>query len=130
MTLRRAVGAAILTAVCAAPLQAGQSAVTPSTDTLPLVADLERIKTALRAEEPIGLGGLRFSEYAEVHGRAPAFDPLWNVDLNSEAVRYGSPTHDEMVALMTPRNFRTRGMNVAGVVQQFARWLRGRRVSD
>ena len=98
-----------LTIIAAGPATAQESSETPWFDTEALPISLERIKRQLdrlpvRDEER---NLLYLSYYVEVYGRAPRINVVQNFDIHNGQVPYGAPSHAEMIAVATPREFRT-----------------------
>jgi hypothetical protein len=95
----------------------------PAIDVSKLPLDLHRIERQLRQtaerEERDG-DGLRIRYFVDVFGRAPQielFTPGEN--LSSGPVPWGAPTHQQMLEVMTPKEFRSPTMDFAA----FMRWL-------
>ena len=98
-----------LTIIAAGPATAQESSETPWFDAEALPISLERIKRQLdrlpvRDEER---NLLYLSYYVEVYGRAPRINVVQNFDIHNGQVPYGAPSHAEMIAVATPREFRT-----------------------
>ena len=98
-----------LTIIAAGPATAQESSETPWFDAEALPISLERIKRQLdrlpvRDEER---NLLYLSYYVEVYGRAPRINVIQNFDIHNGQVPYGAPSHAEMIAVATPREFRT-----------------------
>ena len=80
--------------------------VPPPAETLPV--SLERIKRQLdrlplmHDERSL----LRLSYYIEVYGRLPRIDLVQGFDVHNGPVPFGAPTHAELLAVMSPREFR------------------------
>ena len=49
---------------------------------------------------------LRLSYYIQVYARSPRIDLVQGFDLHNGPVPYGAPTHAELLAVMSPREFR------------------------
>jgi len=88
-------------------------------DRLPL--DLQRLERQLRQSVEKGSwDGFRLRYTVEVYGRAPRiqfFDP--KEVLPSGPIPYGAPTHQEMVEVMTPKEYRAPVMDFSAL----KRWL-------
>jgi hypothetical protein len=100
-------------------------ATTPSVNVERLPVNLSRIQRALRqsAERQDG-NGLNLRYVIDVYGTAPRlnfFDPKTD-NLRSGPVPYGAPTHQQMLDIMTPQEFRSPVMDFGGVM----RWFRDR----
>ena len=98
-----------LTIIAAGPATAQESSETPWFNAEALPISLERIKRQLdrlpvRDEER---NLLYLSYYVEVYGRAPRINVIQNFDIHNGQVPYGAPSHAEMIAVATPREFRT-----------------------
>ena len=64
--------------------------------------------------------GLRLRYQIDVYGRAPAIELFTKADnLKNGPVPYGGPTHNEMLYMMTPQEFRSPAMDFSS----FMRWL-------
>ena len=73
-----------------------------------LPVSLERIKRRLHRLPPTHeeRSLLRLSYYIEVYGRLPRIDLVQGFDVHNGPVPYGAPTHAELLAVMSPREFR------------------------
>ena len=89
-----------------------------------LPVSLARIRRKLAQAPPSHASLLRLDVYVEVVGKAPAFHIFEGFDLQSGAVRYGAPTHSEMIRHVTPEEFRipTPGMSLAPILA-LVKWL-------
>lgn len=93
----------------------------PAIDVSKLPLDLRRIERELersRDREEFANGRLR--TFVDVFGRAPRvefFAPDEN--LSTGPVPWGAPTHQQMLDIMTPQEFRAPAMDFAA----FLRWL-------
>ena len=95
-----------------------------TTDDAPLTADeipisFDRVRReldrALRA--PNAGRALRLNDYVTVYARLPALDLIENTfDLSQGPIPHGAPTRIEMLNAMTPREWRTQGVNLANVI--------------
>lgn len=95
-----------------------------ATDDAPLTADeipisFDRVRReldrALRA--PNAGRALRLNDYVTVYARLPALDLIENTfDLSQGPIPHGAPTRIEMLNAMTPREWRTQGVNLANVI--------------
>ncbi|MCY4074290.1 MAG: hypothetical protein OXH04_02525 [Acidobacteria bacterium] len=96
----------------------------PAADDAPLTADeipisFDRVQReldrALRA--PNAGRRLRLNDYVTVYARLPALDLIENTfDLSQGPIPHGAPTRVEMLNAMTPREWRTQGVNLANVI--------------
>lgn len=130
MRLRHSGLAALLVLACASLAGAQETrsaspATTPSVNVERLPVNLSRIQRALRqsAERQDG-NGLNLRYVIDVYGTAPRlnfFDPKTD-NLRSGPVPYGAPTHQQMLDIMTPQEFRSPVMDFGGVM----RWFRDR----
>ena len=73
-----------------------------------LPVSLERIKRQLDRLRPTHeeRSLLRLSYYIQVYGRSPRIDLMQGFDVHNGPVPYGAPTHAELLAVMSPREFR------------------------
>ncbi len=72
-----------------------------------LPVSLDRIKRQLDRLPPTHERSLlRLSYYIEVYGRLPRIDLVQGFDVHNGPVPYGVPTHAELLAVMSPREFR------------------------
>ncbi len=72
-----------------------------------LPVPLERIKRQLDRLPPTHERSLlRLSYYIEVYGRLPRIDLVQGFDVHNGPVPYGAPTHAELLAVISPREFR------------------------
>ena len=115
----------------AAPTQAppskspGESS-QPPVDASKLGVSLSRIKRELAQAEAVDAlpedGRLRFSFTVDVVGQAPKINFLEGFPL-SGAVPYGSPTHQEVLDVLTPKEFRSPVMPFSAVAVWAAQQL-------
>ena len=113
-----------LAAALAVGIAATGNARAQSTDDAPLTADeipisFDRVQReldrALRA--PNAGRALRLNDYVTVYARLPALDLIENTfDLSQGPIPHGAPTRIEMLNAMTPREWRTQGVNLANVI--------------
>src|SRR5262245_60928283 len=86
---------------------------TPQVDASKLGVSLSRIRRELAQAEAVDAlpedGRLRFSYTVAVVGQAPKIDFMEGFPV-SGAVPYGSPTHEEVLDVLTPRPFRYGGV--------------------
>ena len=105
--------------------RSGSPATPPSVNVDRLPVNLGRIQRALRqSAEREERNGLNLRYVIEVYGTAPRlnfFDPKRD-NLRSGPVPYGAPTHQQMLDIMTPQEFRAPVMDFGGVM----RWLQDR----
>lgn len=74
-----------------------------------------RIDRIARAGDDASL--LQLTSYVEVFARSPGIDLIHQTfDLELGPIPYGAPTHDEMIAAMTPRQWRPPLMRLDGFV--------------
>ena len=60
---------------------------------------------------------LRLNDYVTVYARLPALDLIENTfDLSEGPIPHGAPTRIEMLNAMTPREWRSQGVNLANVI--------------
>ncbi len=92
-------------------------------DRLPL--DLERLERRLRqSSEQENWDGFRLRYRVEVFGKAPRIQFFEPGDvLPSGPIPYGAPTHQEMIEVMTPKEYRAPVMDFSALM----RWLQGKR---
>ena len=110
----------------------GVDARAQTTDGAPLTADeipisFERVRRqldrALRA--PNARRMLRLNDYVTVYARLPALDLIENTfDLSEGPIPHGAPTRLEMLNAMTPREWRSRGVNLNNVIGWTVRRIR------
>ena len=113
-----------LAAALAVGVVAAADARAQTTDDAPLTADqipisFDRVQReldrALRA--PNAGRALRLNDYVTVYARLPALDLIENTfDLSEGPIPHGAPTRVEMLNAMTPREWRTQGVNLANVI--------------
>ena len=72
-----------------------------------VLVNLERVKRKLAALPATGekRSILKLSYYLEVYGRAPRLDLLQGFDRYNGPVPFGGPSHADMQALWTPKEF-------------------------
>lgn len=86
-------------------------------DQIPISFDRvqRELDRALRA--PNAGRALRLNDYVTVYARLPALDLIENTfDLSQGPIPHGAPTRIEMLNAMTPREWRTQGVNLANVI--------------
>jgi hypothetical protein len=96
--------AGILFFVLLLPTTVAAQQATADVEKLPI--SLERIRKRLAEVPASETAGLKLDFYVEVHGEAPKIDVFGDFNFTSGSVRYGSPTHAEFLALVTPQHFR------------------------
>ena len=112
-----------LTLACVGVHVQGAAAQAPDTGSTRPVAELpvsleriqRRIDEIARAGDDAIL--LRLTSYVDVFARAPGielFRPTFDLELGP--IPYGAPTHGEMIAAMTPRQWRPPLVRLDGVV--------------
>ena len=110
----------------AALLVAGLSTVAyAQVDVKLLPISLHRIQRELQqsSTETQSHEGLRLRYQIDVYGRSPAIELFTKADnLKNGPVPYGGPTHNEMLYMMTPQEFRAPVMDFTS----FMRWLADR----
>jgi hypothetical protein len=85
---------------------------------------LDRIRRQLDdAPRVANAEGLRLRYYLDVYGRMPPLDLFKDFDLEVGPLAYGSPTHNEILDVVTPREFRAPVANLSNVVQAITDWL-------
>jgi len=127
MTFPRIAGTALLVAGLAVPARAQQppppsaSASDSTVDVSRLPLDLQRIERQLRqTSEREEIDGLRLRYFIDVYAKAPKielFAPGEN--LKTGPVPWGAPTHQDMLQIMTPKEFRSPPMDFSALM----RWL-------
>jgi hypothetical protein len=99
----------------------------PSTTSAPpdgeLPVSIERIRRKLAQAAPSKTTGLRLEYYVEVYGRSPRLDFLAEFDPTTDAVQYGSPTHQEFLNLVTPQEFKSPPADLLGGALALMKWL-------
>jgi hypothetical protein len=106
------------------PVLAQDAAAPRQVDVKLLPISLHRIQRELRqSSETESREGLRLRYQIDVYGRAPAIELFTREDnLRNGPVPYGAPTHQQMLEMMTPQEFRA---PVADFTT-FMRWLADR----
>lgn len=105
----------------AMPAAAQQSAPEPvaAAETNRLPVSLDRIKRRLAATREAQAGqirALRLDVHVDVYARAPAIEVLGDLELESESVPFGAPTHMEMLHAVTPREWRPRAISTGNLL--------------
>jgi hypothetical protein len=114
-----------------APASTPASAQKPSDQKLPV--SLERIRRELMQAKPTEserFENFRLLTSLHVYGQAPEFElfaPGESVGSPSGAARYGSVTHQELLAQVTPREFRPPVMNLSGGLFSLSNWIADKR---
>jgi hypothetical protein len=102
------------------------TAATPSVNVQRLPVDLARIQRALRqSAEREERSGLNIRYIIDVYGTAPRIDILdpKTDNLRMGPVPYGAPTHQQMLDVMTPQEFRAPAADFSSLL----RWLQNRK---
>lgn len=94
-------------------------------DVSKLPLDLRRIERELeRTREREEFSNMRLRTFVDVFGRAPQIELFApNENLNTAPVPWGAPTHQQMLDIMTPQEFRAPAMDFGA----FMRWLQDRK---
>ena len=131
MRVRHSGLATLLVLACATAARAQQA---PSANTVANPADLSaatvqrfgvdlrRIQRALRqSTERQDSNGLNIRYIIDVYGTAPRIDVLdpKTDNLRFGPVPYGAPTHQQMLDIMTPQEFRSPVMDFSGLMRWF-----------
>jgi hypothetical protein len=100
----------------------GQPATAPQVDVSRLPINIDRIHRQLRQttvrEERDGLN-LRY--IVDVFGQAPKLELFTKKDnLRDGAVPYGAPTHQDMLNVMTPQEYRAPAANFGNLLRWFS----------
>jgi hypothetical protein len=130
MRLRHS-GLAALLVLASATLAGAQqvpsgNAAAPSVNVQRLPVDLARIQRALRqSAEREERTGLNIRYIIDVYGTAPRIDILdpKTDNLRMGPVPYGAPTHQQMLEVMTPQEFRAPAADFSALM----RWLQNRK---
>jgi hypothetical protein len=102
------------------------NATAPSVNVQRLPVDLARIQRALRqSAEREERTGLNIRYIIDVYGTAPRIDILdpKTDNLRMGPVPYGAPTHQQMLEVMTPQEFRAPAADFSALM----RWLQNRK---
>ena len=101
------------------PPAASEQSATVDVSKLPL--DLTRVQRALRASDTREeREGLKLNYFVNVYGQTPRIQLFTKADnLAFGRAPYGGPTHNEMLEVMTPQEFRAPVMNFGAAVK----WL-------
>jgi hypothetical protein len=126
-SVRAAVLAATLVGVVPQTVSAAQDpppapAQQPATvDVSKLPLDLTRVQRALRASDTREeRDGLKLNYFVNVYGQTPRIQLFTKADnLAFGRAPYGGPTHNEMLEVMTPQEFRAPAMNLGAAMK----WL-------
>jgi hypothetical protein len=97
-------------------------------DTAKLPVSLERIRRELALRPGPADDPFRLQYYVQVYGRLPAVAFLSERDLlTGGGVRYGSPTHQEILNQITPEEFRAPAADLTVLASLIAKWLEGKK---
>jgi hypothetical protein len=131
MDLRWIGGLAIATVLAAQPAMAQQSAqpsndaatAEPTVDASRLGLDLGRIQRQIqRAQVREERDGLNLRYFLDVYGQAPPLVTFTREDnLLYGPAPYGAPTHQDMLNIMTPQEFRSPAMDLGALMQWLAK---------
>ena len=117
-----AIGLAAPAAVSAqAPGPAGEAS---AFEVLELPVSVSRIKDRMSALPEVDetRSPLRLNYRVNVYGRAPAIELLQDfIVLDTAPAAYGSPTHSEMLEVMTPKEWRPRAISVGNLLGNWRR---------
>ena len=130
MQLRHSGLAALLLLACATvagaqEVRPASPASSPSVNVDRLPVSLSRIQRALReSAEREERNGLNIRYIIDVYGTAPRIDILdpKTDNLRVGPVPYGAPTHQQMLEIMTPQEFRSPVMDFSALT----RWLQNK----
>jgi len=119
--------AALLVLACATvagaqDVRSGSRASAPAVNVDRLPVSLSRIQRALReSAEREERNGLNIRYIIDVYGTAPRIDILdpKTDNLRVGPVPYGAPTHQQMLDIMTPREFRAPAMDFSALMRWF-----------
>ena len=89
-----------------------------------LPVSLARIRRKLAQAPPSHASPLRLDVYVEVIGKAPALKIFEGIDLRAGPVRYGAPTHSDMMRHVTPQEFRAPSISFGSVLALIKRLSR------
>lgn len=97
---------------------------TAKVDVSKMGVSLDRIRRDLMpdATERRGGGPLNLQIHVEVFGKAPKIDFLEGFSVTG-AIPYGSPTHQEVLDVITPREFRSPAVPVSAIFMQAAQYF-------
>ncbi len=87
-----------------------------------LPVSLERIKRQLGQTPALDRETLRLNFYLDVYADKPQLDVFAGFDLHNSPVPYGAPTHQDVLDLVTPLEFRSPPADLTGILN----WLVGR----
>lgn len=86
-------------------------------DEIPISFDRVRRQLDRAIEAPNAGRVLRLNDYVAVYARLPALDLIESTfDLSEGPIPHGAPTRIEMLNAMTPREWRSQGVNLANVI--------------
>jgi hypothetical protein len=127
MQLRHSGLAALLVLACATlagaqEVRSSRGSDAPAVNVERLPVNLARIQRALRqSAERAEVNGLNIRYVIDVYGTAPRIDVLdpKTDNLRNGPVPYGAPTHQQMLEIMTPQEFRAPVMDFGALM----RWL-------
>ncbi len=119
----------VLIAGMAAPVTAwGQdsdAATEPTAvEVLELPVSVDRIKNRMASLPEVDENhtSLRLSYRINVYGRAPTIEFLQNfIVLDTAPAAYGGPSHDEMIEVMTPKEWRPRAIGISNLLSNWRR---------
>lgn len=89
-----------------------------------LPVSLERIKRRLLDRPAQQTDLLRLQYYVEVYGKAPKVDLFAGFDLRHGPVPFTAPTHQDILEMVTPQEFRSPPVDVLTPLQALFEWLR------
>lgn len=89
----------------------------PAVEEIPISFDRVRRQLDRALQAPNAGRMLRLNDYVTVYARLPALDLIENTfDLSQGPIPHGAPTRIEMLNAMTPREWRSQGVNLANVI--------------
>ena len=98
-----------------------------TTGEIPISFDRVRRQLDRVLQAPASGRALRLNDYVEVYARLPALDLIESTfDLSEGPIPDGAPTRIEMLNAMTPREWRSQGVNLANVIGWTVRRINSR----
>ncbi len=94
---------------------------------IPISYDRVRRQLDRALQAPNAGRRLRLNDYVTVYARLPALDLIENTfDLSEGPIPHGAPTRIEMLNAMTPREWRSQGVNLSNVIGWTVRRINAR----
>lgn len=124
IVLIAALAVGLVTPATAMAQDAGSAGSSTALEVLELPVSVNRIKDRMAALPEVDetRAPLRLNYRVNVYGRAPDIEFLQNfIVVDTAPAAYGSPTHNEMFEVMTPKEWRPRAITMGNLLGNWRR---------